>query len=75
MAARLRRLGHVIVGAMSIRGDPACSRAQALPGAMPEDTPSFITGDLGGTTSFVLPFPLDLWHSFLSKLEPLGIRT
>ena len=42
---------------------------------MPEDTPSFITGDLGGTTGFVLPFPLDLWHGFLSKLILLGIPT
>ena len=42
---------------------------------MPEDTPSFIAGDLGGTTSSVLPFPLDLWRSFLSKLELLGIPT
>ena len=42
---------------------------------MPEDTPSFITGDLGGATSLVSPFPLDLWHSFLSKLELLGIPT
>ena len=33
---------------------------------MPEDT-KFYHGDLGGTTSLVLPFPLDLWHSFLSK--------
>ena len=33
---------------------------------MPEDT-KFYHGDLGGTTSLVLPFRLDLWHSFLSK--------
>ena len=52
---------------------PACPRAQTLP--KPEDTPSFITGDLGGTTIFVLPFPLDLRHSFLSNLELLGIPT
>ena len=61
--------------AKALRQLPACSRAQTLPGAMPEDTPSFITGDLGGTTSSVLPFPLDLWHSFLSELELLGIPT
>ena len=59
--------------AKALRQLPACSRAQTLPGTMPEDTPSFSTGDLKGTTSFVLTFPLDLWHSFLLKLELLGI--
>ena len=37
-------------------------------------TPSFITGDLGGTTSLIFPFPLlYLWHSFLSELELVEI--
>ena len=61
--------------AKALRQLPACPRAQTLPGAMPEETPSFLIGDLGGTTSCALRFPLGLRHSFLLKLELLGIPT
>ena len=61
--------------AKALRQLPACSRAQTLPGAMPKYTPSFITGELGGTANSVHPFPVDLRKIFLSKLGLSGILT